>query len=228
MSKKCISHQPVLKKLIFLEKFPFSISTSRSFCRKLKICRLLTYYHVRTECKPVICIKIPYVYILLQYYDEDFQQSFRKGALMVGDFIGHLRNDREFQIQLAGEKYVHPLSPQYIGPAIIDNLRNVLAERGITNFYSHQSTAIESIRQGENVLLMTPTASGKSLVYNIPVLEAILDDPEARSLYIFPLKGLEQDQLKTFKNLASALGIDNAGEVYDGDTKTEQRRKIRE
>src|SRR3990172_10412588 len=120
MSKKCITPHPLLKKLIFLEKFPSSLSTSRSFCRKLKICRLLTYYHVRTECKPVICIKIPYVYILLQYYDEDFQQRFRKGTLMVGDFIGYLRNDREFQIQVAGEKYIRPLSPQYIDPAIRD------------------------------------------------------------------------------------------------------------
>ena len=147
---------------------------------------------------------------------------------MLSDFIGLLRNDREFQLQKAGEKYIPPCPVRTAGLSINGHLRQVLFARGITQFYSHQAGAIEVIRQGENVLLMTPTASGKSLVYNIPVLESILDDPNARALYIFPLKGLEQDQLKTFKDLASSLGIDNAGEVYDGDTKTDQRRRIRQ
>ncbi len=147
---------------------------------------------------------------------------------MTGDFIGLLRNDREFQLQQAGEKSIPPLPAHYCDFPVRDRLRKVLSDRGITQYYSHQAQAVELIRQGGNVLLMTPTASGKSLVYNIPVLESILDDPDARALYIFPLKGLEQDQLKTLKELSSALGIDNAGEVYDGDTKAAQRRQIRE
>jgi DEAD/DEAH box helicase domain-containing protein len=146
---------------------------------------------------------------------------------MADDFISFLKNDREFQLQLAGEKSIPPLPAHYIDFPVKDRLRRVLSDKGITQFYSHQSRAVELVRQGENVLLMTPTASGKSLVYNIPVLESILDDPDARALYIFPLKGLEQDQLKTLKEL-SALGIDNAGEVYDGDTIAAQRRQIRE
>ncbi|RPI36672.1 MAG: DEAD/DEAH box helicase [Nitrospiraceae bacterium] len=147
---------------------------------------------------------------------------------MADDFIGFLKNDREFQLQKAGEKSIPPLPGHYNDFPVKDRLRKVLSDRGITQFYSHQSRAVELIRQGENVLLMTPTASGKSLVYNIPVLESILDDPDAKALYIFPLKGLEQDQLKTLKELSSALGIDNAGEVYDGDTIAAQRRQIRE
>ena len=147
---------------------------------------------------------------------------------MAGKFISQLSSDREFQLQLAGERYINPLPPHYIHLDIKENIRQVLADRGITQFYSHQSQAVKNIRQGQNVLLMTPTASGKSLVYNIPVLESIIDEPDARSLYIFPLKGLEQDQLKTLKGLAKDLGIDNAGEVYDGDTKADKRQKIRE
>ena len=147
---------------------------------------------------------------------------------MVDDFIRYLQNDREFQLQLAGEKYITPSSSCFMNLKIKDSLQLVLSERGITEFYSHQSKAIESIRQGENVLLMTPTASGKSLVYNVPVLESIIEDPDARALYIFPMKGLEQDQLKTLKELASSLGIDNAGEVYDGDTKAARRKEIRD
>jgi DEAD/DEAH box helicase domain-containing protein len=147
---------------------------------------------------------------------------------MVGDFLTYLKNDREFQLQLAGAKYIKPLPPHHIGLVVRDSLRKVLAERGIAEFYSHQSKAIEAIRRGENVLLMTPTASGKSLVYNVPVLESIVEDPDTRALYIFPMKGLEQDQLKTLKELASALGIDNAAEVYDGDTKAARRKEIRD
>ncbi|MDH4232169.1 MAG: DEAD/DEAH box helicase [Nitrospirota bacterium] len=147
---------------------------------------------------------------------------------MGSDFIGFLRKDREFQLQLAGEKSIPARPPHYIDFPVKNRLRQVLIDRGITRFYSHQSGAVELIRKGNNVLLMTPTASGKSLVYNIPVLESIMDDPDARSLYVFPLKGLEQDQLKTLKELAFALGIDNAGAVYDGDTKAAQRKQIRE
>ncbi len=147
---------------------------------------------------------------------------------MVNDFIGLLRSDREFQLQKAGENYIPPRPAITAGLNINDRLRQVLSERGITQFYSHQAKAVDLIRQGDNVLLMTPTASGKTLVYNLPVLESIIDDPDARSLYIFPLKGLEQDQLKTLGELSSALGIENCGAVYDGDTRADMRRKIRE
>jgi DEAD/DEAH box helicase domain-containing protein len=143
-------------------------------------------------------------------------------------FIELLENDREFQLQLAGEHTIPALDLSCAGMVLIEPLRRLLSEKGIEQFYSHQSAAVEAIRHGKNVLLMTPTASGKSLVYNIPVLESALDDPDSRSIYIFPLKGLEQDQLKTLKELASSLGIENAGQVYDGDTKADLRRNIRE
>lgn len=147
---------------------------------------------------------------------------------MVDDFIKLLKNDREFQIQKAGENSIPPRPAITADLRINDRLRQVLSERDITQFYSHQAKAVELIRQGDNVLLMTPTASGKTLVYNLPVLESIIENPDARSLYIFPLKGLEQDQLKTLRELSSALGIENCGAVYDGDTKADMRRAIRE
>src|SRR5574340_1480958 len=133
---------------------------------------------------------------------------------MVNDFITYLKNDRGFMLQLSGDRYINPLSSCCMHLDVKESIRQVLTDRGITEFYSHQAKAIEAIRQGENVLLMTPTASGKSLVYNIPVLEAVIEHPEEKALYIFPMKGLEQDQLKALKELANALGIDNAGEVY--------------
>lgn len=144
------------------------------------------------------------------------------------DFIESLGKDREFQLQLAGEKYIHPQKPQFMKLDLDEKIRAILEQRGIALFYSHQVRAIDLIRQGENVLLMTPTASGKSLVYNIPVLESIIDDPNARSLYVFPLKGLEQDQVRNLNELSDSLGFGVAGAVYDGDTTAYRRKQIRE
>ena len=90
-----------------------------------------------------------------------------------------------------------------------EKLRDVLSGQGIRLFYSHQVEAVDLIRQGENVVVMTPTASGKSLIYNIPVIESIIENPEATALYIFPLKGLEQDQVKNLNELFDSLGIRN-------------------
>lgn len=146
----------------------------------------------------------------------------------IKDFIDLLERDKEFRIQLAGEKYIHPQKPQYMPIDIEERFRAVLKNRGIDLFYSHQVKTIDLIRQGENVVLMTPTASGKSLAYNIPVLESIMDNPLSQSLYIFPLKGLEQDQLRNLNEFSGELGIHNAGDVYDGDTSAYRRKKIRE
>jgi DEAD/DEAH box helicase domain-containing protein len=144
------------------------------------------------------------------------------------EFIESLRRDREFQLQLAGEKYVSPREPQFMGLEIDSNLKGIFAKRDLNMFYSHQARAVSLVRRGENIVLMTPTASGKSLAYNIPVLESILEDPDSQSLYIFPLKGLEQDQLRNLNELSDELGIHNAGNVYDGDTTAYMRKKIRE
>jgi DEAD/DEAH box helicase domain-containing protein len=123
--------------------------------------------------------------------------------MTVPEYIEKIEQDREFQLQVAGEKYIHPIKPRFMKLDLDERLTNVFKRKGIGFFYSHQVEAIDLIRQGEHVVLMTPTASGKSLAYNIPVLEAIMNDPHAQALYIFPLKGLEQDQLKNLNELKS-------------------------
>ena len=159
------------------------------------------------------------------------------------NFIESLKNDRRFNLQIVEHKYIPPTKPRYMQLALSSMLGDVLKKRGIEMFYSHQVEAINSIRQGENVVVMTPTASGKSLIYNIPVLESIIENPEQKSLYIFPLKGLEQDQVKNLNELFEGLEGDSRrgtsspfcrksslhfGEVYDGDTTAYRRKKIRE
>ena len=147
---------------------------------------------------------------------------------MIQDIVDFLENDREMQLQTAGKRYIQPSQEQCRDIELGDRLRNVLKRQGISSLYSHQAEAIERIRQGDNIVLMTPTASGKSLAYNIPVLESIIADGNTRALFIFPLKGLEQDQMKNLNELSESLGLGSVGEVYDGDTPAERRREIRE
>ncbi|MCD7982785.1 MAG: DEAD/DEAH box helicase [Desulfovibrio sp.] len=104
----------------------------------------------------------------------------------------------------------------------------LLEERGV-RLYSHQALATDHIRAGHAVVVATPTASGKSLIYNLPVLERHLHDPDARALYLFPLKALAQDQLAAFSALTAAWpeAARPTAALYDGDTSDHFRRKIR-
>ena len=105
----------------------------------------------------------------------------------------------------------------------------VLSALGIDRLYRHQAEAIDAIRAGCHVVVATPTASGKTLIYNLPVFEQVARNPTARALYLFPLKALAQDQLATIRAMAAAVnGTGPSSAVYDGDTSAWHRRKIRE
>ncbi|MDY0042351.1 MAG: DEAD/DEAH box helicase, partial [Desulforhabdus sp.] len=111
-----------------------------------------------------------------------------------------------------------------------DVLSQALARLGIFRLYSHQARALEEIRSGKNVVVATPTSSGKSLIYNLAVTETLLSDPHQRSLYLFPIKALSRDQLETLNNFFAALESEPQFRcaVYDGDTSPYQRAKIRQ
>lgn len=111
--------------------------------------------------------------------------------------------------------------------AIDQRIKKVLAERGIIRLYSHQAEAFTRISGGENVVLVTPTASGKTLCYNLPVLNELLEDSHACALYLFPTKALSEDQLDEFQGLIEAAGSDVRAFTYDGDTPQDARRAIR-
>lgn len=115
--------------------------------------------------------------------------------------------------------------PRWLDP----RLRAALRRQGIERLYSHQAGALDAARRGEDVLAVTPTASGKSLIYLLPILQACLEDPRRRALLIFPYKALEQDQRDTVRELASALSPAPAPRVaiYDGDTPERERRAIK-
>lgn len=115
--------------------------------------------------------------------------------------------------------------------AIDPRLKRALHARGIDQLYTHQAEAIAHALAGRNVVAVTPTASGKTLCYNLPVLQRILTDRSARALYLFPTKALAQDQLAELHQMAQLVGAEGGGEVgvftYDGDTPQDARRAIR-
>jgi DEAD/DEAH box helicase domain-containing protein len=112
--------------------------------------------------------------------------------------------------------------PTSLEPAIVEALKS----RGVTQLYSHQARAIEIAAKGEHLVVVTPTASGKTLCYNLPVLQALVQEPEARVLYLFPTKALAQDQLAELTELAKTLP-DMRMFTYDGDTPQDARRAVR-
>jgi DEAD/DEAH box helicase domain-containing protein len=126
--------------------------------------------------------------------------------------------------------------------ALDRRLKNALASRGIEQLYTHQADAIGHALAGRNVVVITPTASGKTLCYNAPVLHSILQDPSSRALYLFPTKALAQDQLAELQAMCETLSSPGTGLApetegglsptigvftYDGDTPQDARRTIR-
>ncbi|HKV23691.1 MAG TPA: DEAD/DEAH box helicase [Candidatus Acidoferrum sp.] len=100
--------------------------------------------------------------------------------------------------------------------------------KGIERLYTHQATAAQAVHDGKNVVIVTPTASGKTLCYNLPVLNAVLENADTRALYLFPTKALAQDQLAELYDLNQRLENRFGVYTYDGDTPADARRAIRE
>ncbi|MDR1598579.1 MAG: DEAD/DEAH box helicase [Oscillospiraceae bacterium] len=103
-----------------------------------------------------------------------------------------------------------------------------LHQRGVASPYTHQRAALDALRLGNHIVIVTPTASGKTLCYNLPTLDAILRNPDARALYLFPTKALGSDQVASLYELVQTLGADVKTFTYDGDTPASARRAIRE
>src|SRR5882672_5033814 len=112
--------------------------------------------------------------------------------------------------------------PSSLDPRIVEALKS----RGVQQLYSHQAKAFDTVAKGEHLVVVTPTASGKTLCYNLPVLQALVQQPEARVLYLFPTKALAQDQLAELMELSKSLP-DMRMFTYDGDTPQDARRSVR-
>jgi DEAD/DEAH box helicase domain-containing protein len=133
--------------------------------------------------------------------------------LLTGEELAHLAAEP------AREARVEPF-PSELHPRV----RESLEERGVEGLFSHQAQAWEANARGEHVIVTTGTASGKSLAFNLPVLDAIARQPKTRALYLYPTKALSQDQVRGI----TELGVPKVrAAIYDGDTPSEQRWQIR-
>lgn len=144
--------------------------------------------------------------------------------------IGRLRTDRafmdcvtEWRTLPATEGRYEPL-PDDMDPRLCD----VLRARGIHRLYCHQAECFRLAQEGRDFVVVTPTASGKTLCYNLPVVSAILKNNDARALYLFPTKALSADQVSGLYDMIEALGVDIKTYTYDGDTQAAARKAIRE
>jgi len=139
---------------------------------------------------------------------------------MLTDIIGSLRRDPEFMQRVSHWEVVPARDGKYadIPPGVDPRIRSALAARGIARIYSHQLASWNEVRAGRSVVLVSPTASGKTLAYNLPVLQALLEDPDARALYLFPTKALSQDQQSELNEVVLGGEIPVKVFTYDGDT----------
>ena len=154
----------------------------------------------------------------------------------VTEYLSSLKNSPKFGPQVVCHRTFAAVDAQYSAafPPVDPVLRTSLLQSGIARLYSHQHRAICSILAGNDVLVATPTASGKSMVYNLPVINDLLLDDPGHSLYIFPLKALARDQQNVLESLFHQLPAEIQAKhpfvsaLFDGDTSSYSRRKIRD
>jgi DEAD/DEAH box helicase domain-containing protein len=148
----------------------------------------------------------------------------------ISEYLQSLNNSRDLGTQVVFQTTLpqNPATWREIGAEWPSEIKKALQSQGIYSFYQHQAQAIDLIRKKCHVIVATPTASGKTLVYNLPVLENFLKNKNSKSLYIFPLKALAQDQLQTFRQMAVHFGETRpTAAIYDGDTSAYRRKRIR-
>ncbi|MFZ0211916.1 MAG: DEAD/DEAH box helicase [Candidatus Acidiferrales bacterium] len=149
---------------------------------------------------------------------------------VIREALGELAaRDRAGEV-LTAVQHIPAREAQYaaIPSWIASELAAVYHAKGVTQLYTHQAGAIEHVHAGNNVVVVTPTASGKTLCYNLPVLNSILENADTRALYLFPTKALAQDQLAELHDLATRLDDRFGVFTYDGDTPGDARKAIRE
>ncbi len=155
-----------------------------------------------------------------------------RGARMdsLRSVLQDLQTDVDFMSCVSKWEVIPPREGSYAPlPGDLDGrFRDALTSRGVLNLYSHQAETYRLVRGGQNVTVVTPTASGKTLCYNLPVLQTLLERPEARALYLFPTKALSQDQQAELNESIIFGSLPVKVATYDGDTPASLRVSARE
>ncbi len=147
----------------------------------------------------------------------------------VADFVRLLGEDPRYRSRVAHIEETPPRPPHYgtLSRPLPGSLADYLAKERI-RLYTHQCEAIERIRSGENLVITTPTASGKTLAFTLPILEVLEQNPAATALYLYPMKALANDQYASLRELETSAGLSTNTAIYDGDTPQGRRAAIRE
>ncbi|MDF0727877.1 DEAD/DEAH box helicase [Cytobacillus sp. S13-E01] len=147
----------------------------------------------------------------------------------IHEVIELIRETPQFQENLVHWHTIEPKAADCVDipDSINDRLKSALNKRGINNLYTHQASAYSAVRNNENFVAVTPTASGKTLCYNLPVLQNILENNQSRALYLFPTKALAQDQKSELNEIIEEMGAAINSYTYDGDTPANIRQVVR-
>ncbi|USG64966.1 DEAD/DEAH box helicase [Brevibacillus ruminantium] len=153
-----------------------------------------------------------------------------KRKLNIAKVLEQLRQEKRFSDNIVRWETIPPREARTVPfPAEMDTrIRETLMQRGIPALYTHQETAFRHARSGKHIVAVTPTASGKSMCYHLPVLQTLTEDPDARALYLFPTKALAQDQKSELHELIGEMGLSIKSDTYDGDTPAQIRQTIRQ
>jgi DEAD/DEAH box helicase domain-containing protein len=144
--------------------------------------------------------------------------------------IADLARGRGYCGQVTAVHVLPPREPRVVPvpDALHPAVRRWLAGRGIEGLWSHQAEAARLVADGRDVVLSTATASGKTLAFLVPLLDALASDPDACAMFLYPLKALANDQLEVLRQAEAATGLDLAPALYDGDTPRTRRPRIRQ
>ena len=166
--------------------------------------------------------------MVLAYYFLHFTIPETISADIMVDNIDMFKNDVRYRENIA---HIETIPAKEASFRKVDNLNERIVEyldSKNVKLYEHQAETYEAIKDGENVIITTPTASGKTLAFNLPIMETMIEDKDATALYIYPAKALSNDQLHVLEGMEEELSIKIRPRTYDGDTPREDKRGIRE
>ncbi len=148
----------------------------------------------------------------------------------LAQLLERLRGQEDFMRQVTNWRVIPSREARYapFPKGLDERIPVALAKHGIHQLYTHQAACVEAAARGKDYVVVTPTASGKTLCYNLPVLNEILRNPDARALYLFPTKALSADQVSELYELIGCLGVDIKTYTYDGDTPGAARKAVRQ
>lgn len=147
----------------------------------------------------------------------------------MAEMIDWVKTTPELMSQVTHWHTIQPRDPK-LAPfpdGLHEGIIQALRDKGIDGLYTHQASSYEAVMQGKNIVTVTPTASGKTMCYNLPVLQGVLNDDSTRALYLFPTKALAQDQVAELHEMVKGMGTDIKSNTYDGDTPPSVRQAIR-